>query len=98
MRSTMRQMPLAPFGFVFAVLGSFERNQDAPPHRRRVLDALQSRCHRGPFIVAEIRFTGAGADNQLVIGNAAVAEQHCAAGQIDAGHRAKDHTGIWPTR
>ena len=27
-------------------------------------------------------------------GNAAVAEQHCAAGHIDAGHRAKDHNGI----
>jgi len=64
----------APFGFVFAVLGPFKRDQDATPHRRRVLDALQSGGRRGPFIVPEIRFLGAGGDNQLVIENAAAAK------------------------
>jgi len=48
--------------------------------------------------VTEIGFARAGSDHQLVVGNAALADQHGAACDIDAGDGAEDHLGIRPPR
>ena len=61
-------------------LGTLERHQDAPAQRGGVLQRLQARRERLPFVMAEIGVARAGGENQRVVGQrAAVIEQHALA-------------------
>ena len=88
-----RQEP-ASLGLVVTVLGAFEGHQDAAPHRRRVLDRLEAGGHRRPFVVSKIVFARPGGDDQQVVRDATIADQHGAARRVDAGNRPEDHMGI----
>ena len=52
-----------PFRIILAVLGAFEGDEDAAPHRRCILDILEARCRRRPFVMPEIKFPRAGCDD-----------------------------------
>ena len=84
----------AALGIVLAVFGAFEGEQDAPPHRGRLLDRLQRGGDRRPLVMAEIGVARAGRDHELVIGQAAVADQHRTAVEIDAADRAEHDIGV----
>jgi len=88
-----RQQP-APLGLIVTVLGAFEGHEDAAPHRRRVLDRLEAGGHRRPFIMSKIVFARPGGDDQQVVRDAAIADQHTATRRVDAGNRPEDHMGI----
>jgi hypothetical protein len=55
-------------GGVFGQLGPLERQQDAPPDGRSVLDRLQSRRILRPFRMTEITELRAGGDHQEIVG------------------------------
>ncbi len=50
------QTPL--LGLVVGDLGTLEREEDSPARARRVVEALQARRRRRPFIVPEIEWVG----------------------------------------
>ena len=61
-------------------LGALEGDQNAPPQRGGVLQRLQSRRERLPFVMAEIGVARAGGEHQRVVGHrVAVIEQHALA-------------------
>ena len=69
-------------------LGAFEGHQNTPPQRGGVFQRLQAGRERLPFVVAEIGVTGAGGENERVVGQGvAVLEQHALFVGVDAGHR-----------
>ena len=88
-----RQQP-TPLGLVVTVLGAFEGHEDAAPHRRRVLDRLEAGGHRRPFIVSKIVFACPGGDDQQVVRDMAIADQHGAARRVDVGNRPEDHIRV----
>ena len=45
--------------------------------------------------MAKIGFARSGRDNELVVGDAALADQHGAARHVDAGNCAQDHVRVW---
>ena len=68
-------------------LGALEGDEDAPPQRGGVLERLQARRERLPFVMAEIGVPRAGGEHQRVVGHGvAVIEQHALAAGVDAGH------------
>src|SRR5215472_10990322 len=83
---------------IVAILGALEGNENAAPHRGGILDALEPRGQRRPLVVAEIGFSSAGRDDQLVVWNAALCGLHRVVGDIDADHCAEEHLGICLTR
>ena len=67
------------------VLRFLERQQDAPADLGRVLDLLQARRDRFPLVMAEVVVPRAGRDDQIVVRDAPLSDQHLARGGIDAG-------------
>ncbi len=68
-------------------LGALERHQNAPPQRGGVLECFQAGRERLPFVMAEIRVTRAGGENQRVIWQAvAIIEQYALGCRIHPGH------------
>ena len=66
----------APLRIALA-LGALEGHQNAPPQRGGVLQRLQARRERLPFVMAEIGVPRAGGEHQRVVGQrVAVIEQH----------------------
>jgi len=84
----------AAFLRVVAVLGALEGEQDAAAHRRCILDRLQPRGDRGPFVVPEIGFAGAGGNDQLVVWDAPLAEQYRTPRHVDARYGPEQHLSI----
>ena len=62
-----RQEPSLIDGIRLA-LGLFERQQQSPPNRQRIVERFQSRRGIGPLVVPKIRMRCAGCDDQVVIG------------------------------
>ena len=84
-----RQQRRAPRRIGLA-LGALEGDEDAPPQRGGVLQRLQARRERLPFVMAEIGVARAGGEHQRVVGQGiAVIEQHALARGVDAAHVGK---------
>ena len=66
-------------------LGALEGDQDAPPQRRRVLQRLQPRRERLPFVMAEIGVARAGREHQRVVGQCC--RRHRAARAVPSDRR-----------
>ncbi len=76
-----------PFRIALA-FGAFEGHQDTAPERGGVLQCFQAGRERLPFVMTEIRVTGAGGENERIVGQCvAVIEQHPFAILVHAGHR-----------
>ncbi len=69
---------------VRAALGPLERRQDAPSHRRGVLDGLQARRVCLPFRMSKVVMARPGGDDQRVIRLAAVLEVYEPAVEVEA--------------
>jgi hypothetical protein len=71
-------------------LGAFERHQDVPAQRGRILQRFQAGRELLPLVVAEIGVPRAGGEHQRVVGHlAAVVDQHAATCRVDAAHGGK---------
>ncbi len=80
-------------------LGALKGDQDAAPQRRRILQRLQPRRERLPFVMAEIGMPRAGGENERVVGERiVVVEQHALALRVDAGHGGEQGGGLGPVR
>ena len=85
-----RQERLAPARIGFT-LGTFERQQHAPPDVERVLERLEARRGRAPLVVPEVGVRRAARDDQIVVRQplvivAAHPRGSPAAGLIDRAH------------
>lgn len=87
------QQPVA-LGRIIGVLRSLEGEQNAAPHCGGVLDRLQPRRDLLPFVVTEIRMTGARRDDELVIAQPMAAESYRSGRQIDRGHPPEEDRGV----
>lgn len=88
-----RQQSLS-FNLIVALFGTFECDQNAPTHRRRLLDALQRRGYRRPIVVTEIRVPRARGDDEVVIEYPSLTDKYRAAGAVDPGNFAIDDARI----
>ncbi len=70
-------------------LGLFISQQDAAANFGGVLDGLEARRQRLPFVVAEIEMGGAGRNHQVVVGPLAVGKDHATVGDIEIHHLGK---------
>ena len=79
-------------GFPLRVL---EGEQHPAADLERVLQALEPRRERLPFIVAEVGVAGAGGDDEIVVaGSGAVGEAHRAGVDVDIAHLGEEHLGV----
>jgi hypothetical protein len=60
----------------------------------RVLDLLEPGRKRLPGVVAEVSVPGAGRDDQVVVRDAPLADEHLARSGLDAGHSAEQNGGV----
>jgi hypothetical protein len=61
----------------------------------RIDDALEARREFSPFVVAEVGMDRAGRDDEIIVRQRLrAAEQHAAAGGVDAGHFRQQHRRI----
>ncbi len=75
-----------PLGLVLGELGLLECQEDAAADAGRVLDALQSRRDRGPFVMSEIGVRRPGRDHERVVGDRTGSDQDAPPRDVDAGH------------
>src|SRR5262249_15632218 len=68
--------------------------EDALPHRPRILDVLEAEGCRRPLVMAEIGFTGAGRDDQVVVRDLMFADHHRAARGADGGYRPQHYARV----
>ena len=85
-----REQP-PPLGLVVGQFRLLECQQDAAADAGGVLDALEARRHRRPFVMAEIGVRRAGRDDQRVVGDRARSDQDAPPRGIDAGHLRHQH-------
>ncbi|KAA6406357.1 MAG: hypothetical protein FRX48_09859 [Lasallia pustulata] len=74
--------------------GAFERVQDAPPERHRVLQRLQAWRGVRPVMVAEVAGLRPCGDHQAVVRHRALAAQDLAGRGVDARHRFHQHLDL----
>ncbi len=86
--------PRAALLGVLLALRAFESQQQAAADLRGVFDGLQPRRHRLPLVIAEIVVGRSGGDNQLVIRNLAIAQDHAAVGHVQVDGFAQQHFRI----
>ena len=87
------EQPLAGRGVVLD-LGGLERSQDAAANQRRVVDALQARRERLPFLVAEVRMRRARCDDQIVERERPVVQRDLVFRSVDAGDLGEQHAHV----
>jgi len=78
--------PLLPPHQVAFPLGPLEGFEHTPPDLGGVFDRLQAGSQRLPVGVAKVMMTGPSRQDQRVILDTRVAQQHAAASGIEAGH------------
>ena len=76
-------------------LRRFERKKDAAAHCRGVIQIFQARRELLPFVVAEILMCGAGSDDQRVVIQHAIAENHAALGSVNVHGFAQQHLRVF---
>ena len=64
-----REEPLT-LGLIHGKLRALKSNEDTPSYPGSVFNALETRRHFGPFVVAEIGVGRAGSKHEIVIGDA----------------------------
>ena len=74
--NVIQALQLLGVGFA---LGSLERQQNPAAHVRRVLHRLQAGRELLPLVMAKILVRCAGRDDERVVGNFAIAQNHAAA-------------------
>ena len=84
----------APVGVRLA-LGRLERDEDAAPDLRGVVDGLETRCVRRPLVVPEVAVPGAGRDDERVVREVeAVPEPDLAGDRVDPRRLAQQDRGV----
>ena len=78
-------------------LGALEGHQDSPPQRGGILQRLEARRERLPFVMAEISVASAGGEHERVVGQCvAILEQHALGLRINAGHGREQRRDLRP--
>jgi hypothetical protein len=75
-------------------LRPLEGQERAPPYEERVLERLQPRGVEGPFVVAEVGMGCAGGQDQEVVADLAVRQDHLAGAGVDAQDVAQQHGDV----
>jgi hypothetical protein len=75
-------------------LGLLKRQEDATSDSGRVADLLQTRRERRPLVVAEIGVPRPSRDDQIVVRDAPLIDQHLAGCSVDVGNPAENHLGV----
>jgi hypothetical protein len=70
-----------------AVFCALEGEQDALPHRARLLEVLEAQRRLRPFVVPEIGVARAGRDDQVVVRDVSLTHQYRVALRVDTGDR-----------
>jgi hypothetical protein len=78
-------------GFTFRGL---KGQQDAPANFGGILDGLETGGQLFPLVVSEIMVLGPGRQDEIVISQLAVAEQHPLAGHVDIDNLGQKYAGV----
>src|SRR5271169_5326140 len=71
-----------------------EGEQQAVADAGSIVDLLQARRERSPFVMPEIAVAGAGRDHEIVVRNPGIPQDHLAHCGIDVGYLAEQDTNV----
>ncbi len=86
--------PRLSFPLVLRGLGGLEGVKDPTPHRRGIVDGLQTRRHVLPGVVSEVVVTHPRRDDQRIVGNGANAGVHTTTCRVDVGDLGEQHARV----
>src|SRR5262249_25574513 len=81
-------------GGVLGLLGGLEGPEDAAADFERVVQVFQAGCEGRPFVVAEVRLTGAGGEDEVIVGEVFVAHNDAPGGEVDGGDVGETHLDV----
>ncbi len=84
----------AALQLVLGGFGPLECGQHAPAHLGGILDPLQPRGIRPPFVAAEVTVRGTGGEHEVVVRQSALAHHDLAPFGVHARHFAEQHVGV----
>ena len=76
------------------ILRLLESEQQATPNSGSVVDLLQARRERTPFVMPEIAVASTGCDHEIVVYNSDIPEDYLASSGIDLSYLAEHDTNI----
>ena len=87
--------PRSKFRGIGFALGGFKRGEDARAHRSSIIDSLEARRELFPLGMAEVLMRGSGSDDQSVVRQLTIAENHLAILGINAHRFGENHASIF---
>jgi hypothetical protein len=76
------------------ILCLLEGEQQAAPNGGRIVDLLQARCERGPFIMPKVAVARASGDDQVVIRYTDIPHDHLTRSDVDSDDAAEQDANI----